>query len=65
MFLQLCLAGGSGADTWINQRRVLLCKMGEEPGGEVFSGHVRRSDYSAEPCDLSWEGHSLRCPFSL
>lgn len=38
-------------------------RMGEEPGGEVFSGHVRRSDYSAEPCDLSWEGHSLQCPF--
>ena len=36
MFLQLCLAGGSGADTWINQRRVLLCKDGRGAGGWGF-----------------------------
>lgn len=64
--LQLCLAGGSGAkktDTWINQRRVLLCKDGRGAGDEVLSGHVQRSYYGAEPCDLRWEGHSLQCAF--
>ena len=62
--LQLCLAGGSGADTWIKPEKGFALQGWERSqGDEVLSGRVQRSYYGAEPCDLSWEGHSLQCAF--